>query len=70
MKRSNKIRLGILIFIWVCYIIWEIKVEKWVASETGAVIRVDLILIIPSLTILTIYILYKLLKSSKTKDEI
>ena len=70
MRKSNKIRLGFLVFIWLCYFFWEFQVETWAASETGAIIRVDLILIIPILTILTIYVLYKLLKNSKTKDEI
>ncbi|MCF6348486.1 MAG: hypothetical protein L3J20_09340 [Flavobacteriaceae bacterium] len=64
MKKSHKYLIGFLVFSWISFIIWEIYVEKWAANETGPVIRVDLIIIIPVLLIITIFVLYKLFRKN------
>jgi len=49
----------------VAYLIWEIAVRKWSKSQpstSGAVIRVDLLLIYPVLLIMIIISLYKYFK--------
>lgn len=45
--------------IWVGYFVWGYFVQQWSAKEQTAVIRVDLIIIIPVLTLITIIVLYK-----------
>ncbi len=65
MKVTIKRRLLILITLWIAYFIWEYFVQQWSKSETTAVIRVDLILLIPILFIATIIVFYKNYKDTR-----
>ena len=62
MNSSNKRRWIFLAIIWIGYFVWEFFVQRWSAKEQTAVIRVDLILIIPVLTLSTIIVLFKIFK--------
>jgi len=65
MKNKNLwIALGI---IWVLFIVWEIYTEIWAASQTGPVIRVDLILFIPILAVASGVILFKIFRNNRNK---
>ena len=52
----------VLVVVWASYLVWEYFVQQWSAKEQTAVIRVDLIIIIPVLTLSTIILLYKIFK--------
>ena len=62
---KNKKLWTTLVTIWVLFAIWEITVEIWEANEVGAVIRIDLILLIPILAIVSVIILFKIFRNKK-----
>ena len=62
---KNKKLWTTLVTIWVLFAIWEITVEIWAANEVGAVIRIDLILLIPILAIVSVIILFKIFRNKK-----
>ncbi len=50
MKKTGIQKFTIAFF--VLYVVWEIVVQIWAMSETGPIIRADLILIYPILIVL------------------
>lgn len=56
LKGNNKHLWLFLIIIWSTFIVWEIQVKEWLAYETNFIFRVDLVIILPALIILTLYV--------------
>ena len=52
-----------LIVSWVGFVVWEFYVQQWIENQShegGAIIRVDLIIILPALTMLTLWTLFRM----------
>lgn len=56
LKGNNKYLWLFLLIIWSTFVVWEIQVKEWLAYETNFIFRVDLVIILPSLIILTLYV--------------
>lgn len=56
LKRNNKHLWLFLLIIWSTFIAWEIQVKEWLVNETNFIFRVDLVIILPTLIILTLYV--------------
>ena len=55
---KNSYKIAALIAAWLAYGIWEYYVQQWSATHAGeAVIRVDLIILLPGLIVLTCWML-------------
>jgi TRAP-type mannitol/chloroaromatic compound transport system permease small subunit len=67
MKRITKTQTVTLIVI-VAYFIWEYFVQQWIqtSKSTGALIRVDLVLILPILFVLILISLIQQIKKKKS----
>lgn len=46
-----------LIIVWLIFVMWEIEVAKWIQEEAQHVFRIDLVIILPGLVLLTLYTL-------------
>lgn len=60
--KVEKRRWIVLIVAWMSYFVWEYLGQQWSQNEETAVIRVDLIIIIPLLIIISSVVLFKNLK--------
>lgn len=63
MKKITKIQTATILLL-IGWIIWEFYVWQWSKTEVGAVIRVDLIFIIPIILIMTTLSLRQIFKKS------
>lgn len=61
-KNYKKENLAFLLIIWTIYLIWEFQVIKWAEAFKGPVMRVDLVVILPGLILLSYYLLRDLKK--------
>ncbi len=64
--------LIVVIAAWTGYAIWEYYVHQWAAAQPpggGAVIRVDLVLLLPVLLAITALSLQKIFKKDKPVDK-
>ncbi|MEP0262918.1 hypothetical protein [Dokdonia sp.] len=50
-------KAALLIIVWLIFVIWEIEVAKWIQEEAQHVFRIDLVIILPGLVLLTLYTL-------------
>ena len=68
MKNITKIQIATLVLI-VAYFIWEFSVWQWAktATEQGAIIRVDLIIIYPILLVLIVISIIQIIKKKLAK---
>ena len=56
LKGNNKYLWLFLLIIWSTFVVWEIQVKEWLAYETHFIFRVDLVIILPTLVIFTLYV--------------
>lgn len=47
---------------WTSFLVWEYSIYQWAKNVTGAIIRVDLIILLPALVMLTLWMLFKMIK--------
>lgn len=47
----------LLIIVWLIFVMWEIEVTRWIQEEAQHVFRIDLVIILPGLVLLTLYTL-------------
>jgi len=64
MKNSRYI-IVFLILIWASFFIWEWFVTKWLTKTSITILRIDLIIILPSLIITSFYSIHQLIKKQK-----
>ncbi|RFA35939.1 hypothetical protein CAI16_06850 [Virgibacillus dokdonensis] len=64
MKKITKTQVVTILLI-IGWMVWEYYVWQWSKTEVGAVIRVDLIFIVPIILIMVIISILQLLKSRK-----
>ncbi len=64
MKKITKTQVVTILLI-IGWMIWEYYVWQWSKTEVGAVIRVDLIYIVPIILIMVIISILQLLKARK-----
>ncbi|WLR58856.1 hypothetical protein [Guptibacillus hwajinpoensis] len=64
MRKITKVQTSTILLI-MGWCIWEIYVWQWAKTQVGAVIRVDLLLIIPIVLIMTIISVIQIFKNSK-----
>ncbi len=67
MKRTSKILLVLLLLLWGTYVLWEIQLQRWIeiTKNGGAVLRVDLIIVLPFLLIFSFYVIQIIIKNRK-----
>ncbi|NER12826.1 hypothetical protein GWK08_05200 [Leptobacterium flavescens] len=59
MKKIKKnVGIGILIT-WVAFFMWELQVQKWIDKMEEPVMRLDLVIILPGILLMTLYFLLK-----------
>ncbi len=61
-KNYKKENLGFLLIIWTIFLIWELQVIKWTEAFENVLIRVDLVIILPGIILLSYYLLRDLKK--------
>lgn len=61
-KNYKKENFGFLLIIWSIFLIWELQVIKWAETVEEPIIRVDLVVILPGIIILSYYLLRSLKK--------
>lgn len=56
---------------WLSFLIWEYYVQQWAAQQQGggAIIRVDLIIILPALVMLTLWVLFRIRATNRNSDK-
>lgn len=62
--KITKIQITTILLI-IAWVIWEFSVSKWAETESGPIIRVDLVIIIPIMLIMLLISLYQLFKKNK-----
>lgn len=63
-KNYKKENLAFLLIIWTIFLIWELQVIKWAGTVEDPIIRVDLVVILPGIIILSYYLLRSLKKNN------
>lgn len=63
-KNYKKENLALLLITWTIFLIWELQVIKWAETVEGSIIRVDLVVILPGIIILSYYLLRGLKKNN------
>ncbi len=63
-KNYKKENLALLLIVWAIYLIWELQVMKWAETVEGPIIRVDLVVILPGIIILSYYLIRGLKKNN------
>lgn len=63
-KNYKKENLALLLITWTIFLIWELQVIKWAETVKGPIIRVDLVVILPGIIILSYYLLRGLKKNN------
>jgi len=66
--KTNILTLVVLGFAWILFIVWDLFVTQWSYLKSEHIFRVDLLIIFPSLQIITIYTLIKIFRKTKTTD--
>ncbi len=49
-----------LIVSWTSFLIWEYFVQQWISSKAETIIRVDWIIVLPALMMLTLWTIFKM----------
>lgn len=57
--RNKKYYLFAIAICWTAFILWEIMVHQWAKNIEGPLIRVDLVLILPLMLLITAFSLFK-----------
>jgi len=66
--KTNILTLVVLGFAWILFIVWDLFVTQLSYLKSEHIFRVDLLIIFPSLQIITIYTLIKIFRKTKTTD--
>lgn len=58
----HKYEIIALVVAWVSFLTWEYYVQQWAAQQQGggAIIRVDLIMILPALVMLSLWMFFRI----------
>lgn len=49
-----------IIVSWTSFLVWEYYVQQWANNVDGPIIRVDLIILLPALVMLTLWMIFKM----------
>lgn len=66
--KNSKYVIVFLILIWASFFIWEWFISKWLTIAPNTFIRIDLIIILPSLIITSLYSIHQLIKKHKKQS--
>jgi len=61
---KHKFEIMAIVVAWTSFIIWEYYVQQWAMTQKGAIIRIDLIFLLPALVLLTLWMGFKMKKKS------
>ena len=56
MNRENRLLVGILIVMWIAFLTWQIMVQDWLGELEDDMIRLDLVLVLPGLVIISLLV--------------
>ena len=57
---KHKYEIIAIIVSWTSFLVWEYYVEQWATDIAGPIIRVDLIILLPALAMLTLWMIFKM----------
>ncbi len=63
MKKS--VLIMSIVMIWVIFLLWEIELSKWLDTKDQPMMRMDRLIILPGLILLTFYTLREAFKKNK-----
>ncbi|MBT8281315.1 MAG: hypothetical protein KJO16_07025 [Muriicola sp.] len=63
MSPKNKSIILFILFLWLVFVAWEIDVQSVVNTYPDSIVRLDLLLL-PFLIILTVYVIYLLIRKN------
>jgi len=60
---KNKSTILMIVGVWILFIIWELYTTQWILISNSSVLRIDLLIILPTLQFITISTLIKILNN-------
>ncbi len=61
---KNKYEIMTIVVTWTSFLVWEYYVQQWAMNQEELIIRVDLIILLPSLVLLTLWMYFKMKEKS------